>query len=123
MSGVELTFAEKKQIKDIVCKKCANYCRAYGCLPEDAECYMMSIGYRDSRLCRYFEAAILSDSIEMQKIFCSEQKDVKVCSICGRRFYGMRNRRYCSEACSYRARKKAAANRNVKYRRKKKQLA
>ena len=37
----ELTREEKKSIRALVTKWCANYDRDYGCLPLESECYML----------------------------------------------------------------------------------
>ena len=37
----ELTREEKKKIRALVVKWCANYDRECGCLPLDCECYML----------------------------------------------------------------------------------
>ena len=36
----ELTREEKKKIRALVVKWCANYDKEYGCLPLECECYM-----------------------------------------------------------------------------------
>lgn len=78
-------------------------------MPEDAECYMTTIGYRDSPLCRYFRDAIMPASGEMMDIFCRDPTGTKVCGICGSMFIATGNRRYCSDYCAAKARKKADA--------------
>ena len=41
MVSRELTREEKKSIRALVTKWCANYDRDYGCLPLECECYML----------------------------------------------------------------------------------
>ena len=40
----ELTREEKRAIRSLVVKWCANYDRDVGCLPLDCECYMLDRG-------------------------------------------------------------------------------
>lgn len=41
MEARELTRAERTAIRKLVIAMCANYDKAYGCLPLDCECYML----------------------------------------------------------------------------------
>ena len=54
----ELTREEKRAIRTLVTKWCANYDREYGCLPLDCECYMLGKCWTGA-LCRYFREAVL----------------------------------------------------------------
>ena len=49
----ELTREEKRAIRALVTKWCANYDRECGCLPLDCECYMLGKCWTGA-LCRYF---------------------------------------------------------------------
>ena len=54
----ELTREEKRAIRALVTKWCANYDREYGCLPLDCECYMLGKCWTGA-YCRYFREAVL----------------------------------------------------------------
>ena len=54
----ELTREEKRAIRALVTKWCANYDRECGCLPLDCECYMLGKCWTGA-LCRYFREAVL----------------------------------------------------------------
>ena len=54
----ELTREEKRAIRALVTKWCANYDRECGCLPLDCECYMLGTCWTGA-LCRYFREAVL----------------------------------------------------------------
>ena len=118
--GRELTTKEKRVIARSVIRQCANYDEHYKeCLPEDASCYMMTIGFDDSPLCRYYEKAILPIEPEVAKIFSGIGSRLKRCAICGREFEICGNQQYCSGKCTDIARKRADAKRHKKYRQKK----
>ena len=59
----ELTREEKRAIRALVTKWCANYDRECGCLPLDCECYMLGKCWTGA-LCRYFREAVLSDMMD-----------------------------------------------------------
>ena len=54
----ELTREEKKKIRALVIKWCANYDKEYGCLPLECECYMFGKCWTGA-YCRYFREAVL----------------------------------------------------------------
>ena len=54
----ELTREEKRVIRALMTKWCANYDRECGCLPPDCECYMLGKCWTGA-LCRYFREAVL----------------------------------------------------------------
>ena len=54
----ELTREEKKSIRALVTKWCANYDRDYGCLPLESDCYMLMKCWTGP-MCRYFREAVL----------------------------------------------------------------
>lgn len=115
----ELTTKEKRLIAQSVVKNCANYDRHYEeCLPLDGSCYMMTIGFTDSSLCRYYEKCILPLEAEISEIFSRYGKNLKTCLICGKRFLVFGNQRYCSAECTVKAKKMADAKRARKYRQK-----
>lgn len=53
----ELTTEERRSIRKLVTKHCANHDSEYGCLPLDCECPMLGICYTNSAMCRYFREA------------------------------------------------------------------
>lgn len=115
----ELTAKEKRLIAQSVIRNCANYDRYYAeCLPLDGTCYMMTIGFTDSRLCRYYEKCILPVEAEVADIFSEYGKNLKNCLLCGKRFLAFGNQRYCSAECTAIAKKMADAKRARKYRQK-----
>ena len=117
--GRELTTKEKRAIARSVIRQCANYDEHYKeCLPEDATCYMMTIGFDDSSLCRYYEKAILPIEPEVAKIFSGIGSRLKRCTICGKEFEICGNQQYCSGHCADIARKNAIAKRVRKLREK-----
>ncbi len=54
----ELTREEKRKIRALVTKWCANYDKEYGCLPLECECYMFGKCWTGA-YCRYFREAVL----------------------------------------------------------------
>ena len=54
----ELTREEKRSIRALVTRWCANYDRDYGCLPLESECYMLMKCWTGP-MCRYFRDAVL----------------------------------------------------------------
>lgn len=46
----ELTSKEKRSIKKLVTRLCANYDSEYGCLPLDCDCPMFGICYTNSAM-------------------------------------------------------------------------
>jgi len=49
----ELTARELQAIHKLVTSECANFDYEYGCLPLDEPCYMFTIAYVNSSLCKY----------------------------------------------------------------------
>lgn len=116
----ELTAKEKRVIAQSVMKQCANYCNYYKeCLPEEANCYMMTIGFDDTPLCRYYEKCILPIEAEVAAVFQKNVENLRSCPICGRPFQVFGNQKYCSAKCTQTAKKKADAKRQKKRREKK----
>lgn len=62
----ELTSKEKRSIKKLVTRFCANYDSEYGCLPLDCDCPMFGICYTNSAMCRYFRESVLPNDPELQ---------------------------------------------------------
>lgn len=113
----ELTAQEKQKIKQSVIRQCANYDNDYKiCLPEDGTCYMMTIGFTDSELCRYYEKAILPIEVEIKRMFNQDFSSLKECKICKKKFIPYKNQRYCSPQCADIATKKCIAKRVRKHR-------
>lgn len=62
----ELTSKEKRSIKRLIKRLCANYDSEYGCLPLDCDCPMFGICYTNSAMCRYFRGSVLPNDPELQ---------------------------------------------------------
>ena len=80
----ELTREEKRAIRALVTKWCANYDRECGCLPLDCECYMLGKCWTGA-LCRYFREAVLPLDPALEAALLTEgpRPDFKICPICG----------------------------------------
>ena len=113
----ELTKREKQKIRKLVSNNCANYCEEYGCLPLDCNCYMFGIAFNSSKLCRYFENAVLPLDAELYAVF--NCLPTRVCKQCGKRFAAAGKQYYCSEQCAAEARRIQTAKRVRKHREKK----
>jgi len=109
----ELSAREKQAIRRLVKAECANYDREYQCLPLDGTCYMFTIGFVNSSLCKWFQNAVLPLDSELEALF--EHKPLKACGRCGKKFLVNGNQAYC-QACAEPARKAAAAARVRKHR-------
>ena len=77
----ELSKRDKNRIRKHVTKCCANYSKEYGCLPLETECYMFSVGFTDSKLCKYYEQAVLPTDAELYALF--KGVPTRVCKQCG----------------------------------------
>ncbi len=110
----ELTAKEKRSIKKLVKRLCANYDSEYGCLPLDCDCPMFDICYTNSAMCRYFLESLLPDDPELQASL--ESQPVRICRYCGRKFPADGKRAYCSRACAESARRRQTAARVRKFR-------
>jgi len=109
----ELTAREKQRIKKLVVTECANYDKHVGCLPLDDECYMPTIAFVNSSLCKYFQNAVLPLDPVLQAVFF--RRPMKACKRCGELFPINGRKIYC-DACAEPARKAKAAARARKYR-------
>lgn len=101
----ELTKAEKKAIRALVEKRCANYWNKEdftGCLLMGGPCYMLQKEYCSHSLCKYFRNAVLPNDPELEAVFTDTE--TKLCPVCGKRFPKSR-RKYCSDKCSAEAKK------------------
>ena len=80
----ELTREEKRKIRVLVTKWCANYDKEYGCLPLDCECYMLGKCWTGA-LCRYFQEAVLPLDPALEAALLTEgpRPEFKPCPICG----------------------------------------
>lgn len=112
--GRELTRSEKAEIRRVVESTCANYDREYGCFPLETGCYMNTIGYVGSSLCRYFREAILPASPELLAIF--QRSNTRQCKWCGQPFPEAGHRLYCSRRCADAAKRAASRERVRKFR-------
>ena len=80
----ELTREEKRKIRALVVKWCANYDKEYGCLPLECECYMFGKCWTGA-YCRYFREAVLplDPALEAALTTVGPRPDFKPCPICG----------------------------------------
>lgn len=97
----ELIRSEKKAIRALVTKWCANYDRDVGCLPLDCPCYMLEKCWTGA-LCRYFREAVLPLDPALEAALLAEgpKPDYKACPICGRPVPLDGRQTYCSTACA-----------------------
>ncbi len=97
----ELSRSERAAIRKLVTSLCANYDSRYGCLPMNAECYMLTKCYTGA-LCRYFRDAVLPNDPGLQTALTDESAAVQAipCPVCGNIFISDGRTRYCSSACS-----------------------
>ena len=110
----ELTAKEKRAIRKLVTGQCASYDHEYECLPLDGTCYMFTIGFNTSGLCKYFRDAVLPLDPALEAVFTGQT--VKPCQRCGRKFPVNGRQAYCADACADIARKEATARRVRKHR-------
>ena len=110
----ELTAKEKRAIRKLVTSGCANYDNEYGCLPLDGACYMFTIAFAGSSLCKWFQSAVLPLDPALEAVFTG--KATKSCQRCGRKFPVNGRQAYCSDACAEARRKAATAKRVRKHR-------
>lgn len=109
----ELTAREKQAIRRLVITECANYDHEYECLPLNGTCYMFTIAFVNSSLCKYFQNAVLPLDPALEAMF--SRQPVKPCKLCGRKIPVRGRRAYC-EACAVTARKERTAARVRKHR-------
>lgn len=114
----ELTSKEKRFIKKLVARLCANYDSEYGCLPLDCDCPMFGICYTNSAMCRYFRESVLPNDPELQASL--ESQPIRTCQYCGQKFPADGKRVYCSQQCAEAARRQQNAARVRKFRNKRK---
>lgn len=103
----ELTRDEKTVIRRLVTSLCANFDREYGCLPLDCECNKLGKCWIGA-YCRYFREAVLPTDPVLEAALTQEglAPEVRVCAVCGKRFFPEGNQAYCSAVCSESARRK-----------------
>ena len=113
----ELTREEKRAIRALVTKWCANYDRECGCLPLDCECYMLGKCWTGA-YCRYFREAVLPLDPLLEAALLSDgpAPEPALCPICGKAFLPDGRTRYCSPACARAARLKKQRGYMRKYR-------
>jgi len=114
----ELTGGEKRRIRKLVTSLCANYDKEYGCLPLDCDCYMFSICYTNSALCKYFQSSVVPNDAELESVF--HGTPTTICKQCGKPFPIDGKRVYCSDRCAEEARRQQTAARVRKHRAKQK---
>ena len=100
----ELTRDEKRKIRALVTKWCANYDKEYGCLPLECECYMFGKCWTGA-YCRYFREAVLPLDPALEAALLTEgpRPEFKPCPICGRAVPLDGRLAYCSAACAKKA--------------------
>lgn len=115
----ELTTQERKRVREFAHRQCANYDRANReCPLLDGCCYMATIAFDDSDLCRYFRDAVLPLDTELERLLLKScwnralsQGKTRECPICGADFPAFGRRVYCSQRCSREADRKFARSR------------
>lgn len=114
----ELTKQECKEIKTLVSTMCANYDKTYHCctILDDYGCYMLSKGFADGKLCRYFREAVLPLNPALERVLTGNGAELKPCAVCGTPFPISGRKAYCSEKCQENGKKAADAKRAKKYR-------
>ena len=97
----ELTREEKRKIRVLVTKWCANYDKEYGCLPLECECYMFGKCWTGA-YCRYFREAVLPLDPALEAALLTEgpRPEFKPCPICGGAVPTDGRIAYCSESCA-----------------------
>ena len=70
----ELSKRELEAVRRSVVEQCSNYDPVEGCLPLNADCYMLGLAYRDSPLCRYYREAVLPVRKDVRGIFSREHE-------------------------------------------------
>lgn len=100
----ELTKAEKKAIRDLVLNHCANHVRKLGCIVMDGKCYMLQKEYCSHSLCKYFRNIVLPNDPVLEATLTGVP--TRQCPVCGQHFSKESRRKYCSDACARKARKK-----------------
>lgn len=115
----ELTRSERKAIRKLVTCECANYDSECGCLPLDYPCYMINKRWTGV-LCRYFQAGVLplNPTLEASVNGKGESPDTRLCAVCGRAFFPIGRKVYCSNACKTAGNRQKSRERVRKMRRK-----
>ena len=95
--GRKLTRAERRDIRRLVAKCCANYDRHNKVCPllDDYSCYMLHIHSAHGGLCRYFQNAVLPLDPALAALFL--RADTKAGRECGSHYFLDGNQTYCSE--------------------------
>ena len=110
----ELSKREKASIQNLVTKECANYDSEYGCLALDGECYMKTIGFKDSPLCPYFVQCVLPLDPHLEVSLMGG--NIGTCKHCGKRYSKVGKIQYCSQRCREEAARINGRNRTRKCR-------
>ena len=101
----ELTRPERAAIRKLVIDMCANYCREYGCLPLDCDCYMFGKCWTGG-YCKYFQRAVLPLDPILEASLLSATIETRLCALCGVAFPVNGKKAYCSDACAGKAHRK-----------------
>ena len=75
---------------------------------------MFSVGFTDSKLCKYYEQAVLPTDAELFALF--KGTPTKKCQQCGKLFASVGRKAYCSEQCAAEARRRQTVERVRKHR-------
>ena len=105
----ELTREEKKSIRALVTRWCANYDRDYML----TKCWT-------GPMCRYFRDAVLpiDPALAVQLAQEGPVEKLRICPLCGRAFLPKRRQLYCSQACQTEANRRKSRERMRNHRRK-----
>lgn len=100
----ELTKGGKKAIRGLVLNHCANHDSKLGCIVLGSKCCMLQKEYCSHSLCKYFRNVVLPNDPVLEAALTGVP--AKQCPICGQRFPKESRRKYCSNACVRKTRKK-----------------
>ena len=113
----ELTRPERAAMRKLVVDMCANYDRAYGCLPFDCTCIVVNMWWTGA-LCKYFQRAVLPlDPILEASLLGREAPAQEVCAVCGKSYIPDGKQTYCGAACQTEGNRRKSRERMRKKRR------
>ncbi len=105
MDNRELTRTERADIRKLVVGLCANYDRAYGCLPLDCECYMLNKWWTGA-YCKYFQNEVLPTNPALGAALLGHSAPpAQPCATCGQPISATGNRAQFCSACAKAARR------------------
>jgi len=113
----ELTRAERAAIRKLVIDMCANYDKAYGCLPLDCDCYMFGKWWTGG-YCKYFVNAVLPLDPMLEASLLGKDTPIQdTCAICNKAFIPDGKQAYCSTVCKAEGNRRKSRERMRKKRR------